>query len=259
MRKIFTCIAIIFLAVMIVYGIFFSFDKKDIKQKPAVVSQSSSNQNKAEDSDHPKNFPNVHSTDWNLQLVNSDNAVSDQEIDLEIIQGNLQLDARIINATQKLLEAAEKANVSLQIISAYRTISYQEQLVQKEIYQNIAKGMTKAEAEQQTYRLLSKPGHSEHHLGLAIDVVDQAYYRQYGGQLLPEEVATSKGAIWLKENAANFGFILRYPQGKEKITKIQYEAWHYRYVGEEVAKYLIQNGLTLEEFHEKLKQLKMLA
>jgi D-alanyl-D-alanine carboxypeptidase len=255
LRKIFTCIvAIIFLAVMVVYGIFFSFNKKE-EQKTLVALKTSFIRKKAPD--HLKNFPNVHSTDWNLQLVNSDNAVSDQEIDLEIIQGNLQLDARIIDATQKLLEAAEKANIPLQIISAYRTISYQEQLVQKEIYQNIAKGMTKVEAEQQTYHLLSKPGHSEHNLGLAIDVVDQAYYRQYGGQLLPEAVATSKGAIWLKENAANFGFILRYPQGKEKITKIEYEAWHYRYVGEEVAKYLTQNGLTLEEFHEKLKQLKM--
>jgi D-alanyl-D-alanine carboxypeptidase len=240
---------------MVVYGIFFSFDKKDIKQKPVVAPQSSSIQSKAEDSDHSKGFPNAHSTDWNLQLVNSDHAVSDQEIDLRIIQGNFQLDVRIIEQTKKLLGAAEKANVTLQIVSAYRTVSYQEQLVKKDIYQNIAKGMTRAEAEQQTYRFLSKPGHSEHNLGLAIDVVDQVYYKQHGGQLLLESVSTSKGALWLKNNAAKFGFILRYPQGKEEITKINYEAWHYRYVGEEVAKYLVKNGLTLEEFHEKLKQL----
>jgi len=257
LRKIFCCIAIIFLAVMVVYGIFFSFDKKDIKQKSVSISQSPSKSEQSKNSDHSKYFPNVHSTDWNLQLINSEHAVSDQEIDLGIIQGNLQLDKRIIGATQRLLEAAEKANIPLQIISAYRTVSYQEQLVQKEIYQNIAKGMTRAEAEQQTYHLLSKPGHSEHNVGLAIDVVDKAYYQQYGGQLLQEAVATSEGAVWLKENAANFGFTLRYPQGKEEITKTGYEAWHYRYVGKEVAKYLVQNGLTLEEFHEKLKQLKM--
>jgi D-alanyl-D-alanine carboxypeptidase len=243
----------IFLVIMVVYGLFFSFDKKQTEQKVAILPKISSIKKKV--SDHLKNFPNVYSTDWNLQLVNSEHEVSDQEINLEVIQGNFQLDARIIEKTEKLLEAAKKAGIPLQILSAYRTISYQEQLVKKDIYQNIAKGMTEEEAKQQTYRLLSKPGHSEHHLGLAIDVVDQDYYQQHGAQLLPEIVSTSKGALWLKENAADFGFILRYLQGKEEITKINYEAWHYRYVGEEVAKYLMLNSLTLEEFHKKLEQL----
>jgi D-alanyl-D-alanine carboxypeptidase len=255
LRKIFTYAAIIFLAFMIVYGIFSSFDKKEIKQKPIVAPKSSSNQSRAKTSDSLKNFPKVYSTDWNLQLVNSDHAISEQKINLGVIQGNFQLDTRIIEQTKKLLDAAENANVPLQIISAYRTISEQEQLVKKDIYQNIAKGMTRAEAKQQTYLFLSKPGCSDHHLGLAIDVLDQTYYQQYGGQLFPESVSASEGAQWLKDNAAKFGFILRYPKGKEEITKINYEAWHYRYVGEEVAKYLMHKGLVLEEFHEKLAQL----
>ena len=66
-----------------------------------------------------------------------------------------------------------------------------------------------------------------------------------------DEFEKSPEFEWMKDNAHNYGFILRYPENKEKITGFKYEPWHYRYVGEEVAKIIYENKLTLEEYYEK--------
>ena len=92
------------------------------------------------------------------------------------------------------------------------------------------------------------PGHSEHQTGYAVDM---ASYRNgvFFEDLNPVEKE------WLRENAYKYGFILRYPQGKEEITGFDYEPWHYRYVGNDIAALLYNNGewLTLEEYHKELK------
>ena len=86
------------------------------------------------------------------------------------------------------------------------------------------------------------PGYSEHELGLAVDI-NADKERSYG-----EEVY-----CWLAENAWRYGFILRYPQGKEEITGIDYEPWHYRYVGYEAAKTIYEEDITLEEYLEGIR------
>jgi len=84
------------------------------------------------------------------------------------------------------------------------------------------------------------PGHSEHHTGLAADIMAVGI-----GQW---ELGDSAQGGWLAENAHRYGLILRYPKGAERITGIEYEPWHFRYVGKAHAYYMFQNGLVLEEY-----------
>ena len=103
-------------------------------------------------------------------------------------------------------------------------------------------GKTREEAEQLTLRIINKPGTSEHNLGLAVDFnyVDYSF----------EE---TKGFRWLQENAEDYGFILRYRKDKESITKVDYEPWHWRYVGVENAKKINELNMCLEEYIDYLK------
>ena len=134
----------------------------------------------------------------------------------------------------EMQEAAKKDSIYLTAFSTYR--SYQRQEV---LYSNyIARDGQKAA---DTYS--AKPGHSEHQTGLTFDI---------GGRDSSAHASTrfnnTKEANWLLENAHKYGFILRYPQGKEHITGYMHESWHYRYVGTEWSTLIHESGLSLEEF-----------
>ena len=83
------------------------------------------------------------------------------------------------------------------------------------------------------------------HTGLAFDIVALDY------QMLDQKQETTEENQWLREHCAEYGFILRYPKDKEDITGIDYESWHFRYVGVEIAEYIMENGISLEEFLEE--------
>ena len=100
------------------------------------------------------------------------------------------------------------------------------------------------EGEEYTNLHIAKPGESEHHTGLAIDIKS--------GDTSPFII--SKEYVWLKKNAHKYGFILRYPEGKEEITGYAFEPWHYRYVGKKIAKFITKNNMTLEEYIEKKEE-----
>ena len=136
----------------------------------------------------------------------------------------------------KMQEDALKVGIHILIDSGYRSYAYQELVLNKNI---LEKGVN-------AYAAVALPGASEHQTGLAIDI---AYYRDgvYTDKVCDED----KEVEWLKENSYRFGFILRYPKGKEKITHISYEPWHYRFVGLELAHTLWEQNLTLEEYYEK--------
>ena len=122
----------------------------------------------------------------------------------------------------------------LWIDSGYRTREYQEIVLQNDI-----KEMGEA-----AYDKVALPGTSEHESGLAIDcgiVIDGKYFDE-----LPEDAPITK---WIHENCYKYGFIVRYPKGKEEITGYKYEPWHLRYVGLKLAKYLTKNNLTLDEYY----------
>ena len=89
------------------------------------------------------------------------------------------------------------------------------------------------------------PGHSEHATGYAFDIVS------LNNQVLNENQKNTKECIWLAANCSDFGFILRYPEGKEDVTGIVYEPWHFRYVGKEAAMEITEQSWTLEEYLEE--------
>ena len=128
--------------------------------------------------------------------------------------------------------AAATEGVNIVHISSYRTFELQNYLFNKYSYNY---GVEAAS------RFSSRPGQSEHQSGLAIDITS-------GGPLV-EEFANTPGGIWLWENAYKFGFILRYPGGKENITGYMFEPWHYRYIGiKDAANFGPNSNLTLEEY-----------
>lgn len=123
---------------------------------------------------------------------------------------------------------ALKDGVKLKIISGFRSYDYQEKIYN--IY-------VKEFGEEKTNTFSAKPGHSEHQTGLAIDICDDS-----------DKFIGTKEDKWLQKNAYKFGFIIRYPKGKEEITGYKYEPWHLRYVGIKHAKIIFTRGLALEEY-----------
>lgn len=140
----------------------------------------------------------------------------------------------IVDAVESLFKASKEAGLNLILVSGYR--SYE---TQSSIYNNNIKN----KGEVWTSKFSAKPGQSEHQTGLALDISSVSQ----GGGLYQSFGNTAEGK-WLEENCANYGFILRFLKDKEDITGYTYEPWHFRYVGVDVAKYIMKNNLTLEEY-----------
>jgi D-alanyl-D-alanine carboxypeptidase len=134
---------------------------------------------------------------------------------------------------QMIRAAREEINREIIAFSGFRSYNYQKKLYNSSV---------ETDGEEYAQRYSAKPGHSEHQTGLAFDLGGQMEY-----WLEPEFADTEEG-IWLAENAHRFGFILRYPKDKEHITGYAYEPWHFRYVGEDHAKRIYEENLTLEEY-----------
>lgn len=187
--------------------------------------------------------------DWKLILVNKQNPIPDNyDMELVSVNGSMKVDKRIAKPLAKMLDAAKKDGVSLMICSAYRSIERQTSLFETKIRRLMNGGMTYLEAYAEASYSVTVPGTSEHELGLALDIVTPSYTS------LNEGYQDTEAGKWLRKNASDYGFILRYPKGKEYITGIIYEPWHFRYVGEQAAKEITQKGLSLEEY---LKQIGM--
>jgi zinc D-Ala-D-Ala carboxypeptidase len=138
------------------------------------------------------------------------------------------------HAVNQLFADAKAQGISLLGVSGYRSHATQTTLFNYYVSRD---GYEKA----RTYSAL--PGTSEHETGLAIDVTGG------NGKCAAEDCfGGTPEALWLDEHAAEYGFIIRYPQGKESITGYQYEPWHLRYVGKEVALEIMNAGITLEEY-----------
>src|SRR5699024_3229984 len=137
-------------------------------------------------------------------------------------------------ALEELFAAAENDNIQLFAQSGYRSYERQEAIFAS----NVAKN---GEEHANTYS--ARAGESEHQTGLVMDVTSQ----QVDFQLVTDFGKTEEG-IWLQEHDHEFGFIIRYPEGKEQITQYQYEPWHLRYVGEKAATKIFENNWTLEEY-----------
>ena len=163
--------------------------------------------------------------------------------------GGKLFDKRVIDKLTRMLEDARQAGCPLYVVSTYRTIEYQKGLYNRKVQEYLNRGYEQAAAEEEAGKWVAVPGTSEHNLGLTADIVSTTWYNNHSD--LTEEFEETDHFRWLYEHCAEYGFILRYPKGKESVTGIVYEPWHYRYVGEEAAKYIMENNLTLEEFWEE--------
>lgn len=185
--------------------------------------------------------------DWRLVLINKQNSVPDDyTFTLGTITGNMKCDERIIEDLLAMLQGAKDDGVNLVVCSPYRDIERQEMLFERKINRYMNKGMSYMEAYQLSSQVVTVPGASEHQIGLALDIVCDHYYS------LDEGFGETEAGKWLVEHCAEYGFILRYPDGKEYITGIEYEPWHFRYVGKEAAQVIMEEHITLEEFWEDL-------
>lgn len=180
---------------------------------------------------------------WNLILVNSTNALPDGfDVELATVSDGYRVDARIADNLSRMFLQAKEDGINLIICSAYRTPEKQQENFNNQVQQYLDQGDTAEEADAKTVAYIARPGFSEHHTGLAVDIVTPEY------QTLNEGFANTPAFRWLDEHAHKYGFILRYPKSKEGITQISYEPWHYRYVGEEHAAAIKQSGDCLEEY-----------
>lgn len=180
---------------------------------------------------------------WKLVLVNPWNPLAeDFSVELVSLENGLQVDARIYDDLTAMLAACRAAGLDPVICSAYRTEETQTRLYNNKISRLQAAGYSQSEAETEAARWVAVPGTSEHHTGLALDLVSAAY------QMLDEQQEQTPEQQWLMEHCWEYGFILRYSSEKSDITGIGYEPWHYRYVGLETAAAIRDQGVCLEEY-----------
>ena len=160
-----------------------------------------------------------------------------QLVDVE----EIKVDSRIAEQTKQFLAAARAVAPEESLISGYRSVEEQTELYNERVAQLEATGLPHEEAERQAQTQVQVPGASEHQTGLAIDMS--------APNGLSEEVVQQIIAL-----APQYGFVLRYPEGKNAITGVDYENWHFRYVGVENAQYMVKHQLVLEEYIQKLKE-----
>ncbi|MCR4589143.1 MAG: M15 family metallopeptidase [Lachnospiraceae bacterium] len=190
---------------------------------------------------------NFDKSQWSLILVNKQHPIPDDyTFTLGDLTNGMQCDERIIPSIYEMLKAAKKDGVTLVIRSPYRSKDRQTMLFNRKINKYTSQGLSYMDAYKLSSQIVTVPGASEHQLGLALDITTDNYYS------LDAAFGETKGGKWLEEHAADYGFILRYPLGKEYITEIEYEPWHFRYVGKEAAHVIMDNGKCLEEFWEEL-------
>lgn len=172
-----------------------------------------------------------------LILVNSDNPLPESYFTwFSIVEGHVVSKSMEKDLIQ-MLAVARKEGVPLKLNSTYRSIIEQQELFESRVHSLLEQGYEREIAEFEVGKQVSRAGYSEHHTGLAIDFSNPGHYRE-----------NEQMWNWLAQNAFQYGFILRYPEDKENITKTSYEPWHYRYVGREDSAVIMENDLVLEEY-----------
>lgn len=185
-----------------------------------------------------KNIKTIENPNELLVLVNKNNKLDKNYVpnDLEEINVKYSNEGKFLRkdakeAFETLSSDASKLGYKVIAVSAYRNYEYQDKLFN---YYTEKYGIEYA------LGCSAKPGHSEHQTGLAVDVM--------GSNNSYDDFEFSDEFEWMRDNAYKYGFILRYPKGKENITGFKYEPWHYRYVGKEVAKIIYKKNIVLEEY-----------
>lgn len=175
---------------------------------------------------------------WMLMLVNRENPLPEgYEPQLVELDNGQQIDQRILEPLQQMFDDMRADGVYPIVAAGYRTQEKQQGIMDERIQEYLDQGYSQEDAVAEAESWVAIPGTSEHQLGLAVDInadgINSAGYEVYD---------------WLAEHAANYGFIQRYPEDKIDITGISNEPWHYRYVGVEAARDMVDKNLCLEEY-----------
>lgn len=188
-----------------------------------------------------------------LALINKQYLLPDKYIPADLVHPNVAFSfgdlkeeksymrKEAADALSKMFNDAKKSGIELYAVSGYRSYSRQKDLFDAEINQV---GKEKA------VQAVAIPGSSEHQSGLAMDIASKSTNLN-----LTQGFENTKEGKWLAENAHRFGYILRYPKGKEGITNYEYEPWHFRYVGVKAATVIFQHNWTLEEYFNEVKKI----
>lgn len=180
--------------------------------------------------------------EWNLILVNDYYYLPEEyTVDLWELQNGEKIDARIYPYLQEMMDAAEEDNIYMCVADGYRSMEMQQEVMKNKVLWYVQDGMWEPFARMKAKRWVAEPGTSEHHLGLAVDLNAE------------ENNSTWEVYNWLAYNAYEYGFIQRYPEDKTRITGINYEPWHYRFVGIEAATEIYEKDICLEEYLDSLK------
>ena len=181
-----------------------------------------------------------------LILVNKEHSLPKDYVPFDLVEihepSGIKLDENYVNklnrvvyqSFKKMQLDALKKGYELIIDSTYRTFEYQKFIFDE---------CVKSEGLEHAKKYVALPGTSEHHTGLAVDITVRR-----NNEILVRTNDDDPEMKWLRHNSYKYGFILRYPKGKESITGFGYEHWHYRYVGKEAAKIIYKNRLVLEEY-----------
>lgn len=227
-KKILILVAVVLLTVMCIAIVF-----RNEKAGAPAKKQSSKNSGYVSLNNQETSKYTINNQDSIYYIVNKQRALSSAFVpkNLVTIQSD-QLRSDTATALNGLMDAARADGVNFKIISGYRSYQYQTG-----VYGSYVKKDGQAKAD--TYS--ARPGHSEHQTGLAVDLGT-------GTCDLSICFGDTAGGKWLLANSYKYGFIIRYPKGKENLTGYQYEPWHIRYLGVDLATSVYKSGLTLEQF-----------
>ena len=174
---------------------------------------------------------------WKLILVNADHPLPEgYTVTLKALRNGHFVDERVYPELQQMFDDARREGIYPYINESYRTYERQQEIMDSYIARYEAEGLSHEKAVEKARTIVAVPGYSEHQLGLALDII-----AENTGNYTPTWE-------WLRENCWRYGFILRYPEDKTDITGIDYEPWHFRYVGTEAAEEIMERGICLEEY-----------
>lgn len=184
---------------------------------------------------------------WEIQLINKENTISQEITGIEYAYfDGEKVDARTAQAYQDMYDHALADGITLYLRSGYRSISTQNYLYQQSIQRYLDRGYSYSNAVTYTQKYYAVPGGSEHNIALAFDIITPEYHNTVYN--LTDAFAKTEAYYWLYAYCPQYGFILRYPEGRTADTGINFEPWHYRYVGVAHAEYMAEHNLILEEY-----------
>ena len=183
-----------------------------------------------------------------LMLVNENHRI-DRDYKPETIGVNgtsyQMIDEAAASLERMLKDMKKELGAAPMIVSTYRSYEHQERVFGRDVTMFKGQGMTEEEAIEKAKLYIALPGASEHQTALAVDLSNDG--------TLEENFIDSEAGLWIKENCHKYGYVVRYPKEKVEITKINYEPWHLRYLGQPYSDLMFQNDWCLEEFIENMK------